>query len=351
MSDIASSKPVLVTGGSGFIASWIIKLLLEKGAQVRTTVRNKSKKEKYAHLLAIEEQSSGTLEIFEADLLNEGAFDAAVAGCGLVLHTASPFMVRGIKDAENQLVRPALQGTRNVLNAVEKSPSVSRVVLTSSVASIYGDSSEINALPGKRFTEAHWNETSSLKHNPYSYSKVIAEKEAWKMAKAQNRWQLTVINPAFVLGPSLTQASNSPSLSLIKQLMDGSYKSGVPELHFGIVDVRNVAQAHVEAAYREKVEGRHILAHEKSLSMVDLASILREEYKDRFKIPKGGVPKLLLYLLGPFMGFSWKYIRNNVGIPLLLDNSKSKEALGIKYIPPKETLIAQAEEMIRLGVI
>lgn len=125
-----------------------------------------------------------------------------MAGCELVMHTASPFLLQGVTDAQESLVRPALEGTRNVLDSVNRTESVKRVVLTSSVVAIYGDARESRDVPGGVFTEDQWNTTSSVDHQPYSYSKTVAEQEAWKYQKAQNRWDLVTIHPGLVLGPS-----------------------------------------------------------------------------------------------------------------------------------------------------
>ena len=134
-----SKATVLVTGGSGYIASWVVKYLLEEGYTVRATVRNLRSEDKVAHLKAMEREYSGKLQLFEADLLTEGSFDESMKGCDVVIHTASPFFIKGLKDAQKQLVDPALQGTRNVLETANRAESVKRVVLTSSVAAIMGD--------------------------------------------------------------------------------------------------------------------------------------------------------------------------------------------------------------------
>ena len=153
MKEIDRSKPVLVTGAPGVMASGIVKLLLEEGRTVHGTVRDASRTDKVAHLNAIAEQAPGTLRFFEADLLEEGTFKEAMEGCELVLHTASPFFVQGIKDAQQELIEPALQGTRNVLRSANEVESVQRVVLTSSVAAIYGDNIEIEDKANGRFAE------------------------------------------------------------------------------------------------------------------------------------------------------------------------------------------------------
>ncbi|MDP2890910.1 MAG: NAD-dependent epimerase/dehydratase family protein, partial [Bacteroidota bacterium] len=143
MKTIDRTKPVLVTGGTGYLASWIVKQLLDKGYEVRTTVRNLAQKDKYAHLTSLAVKSVGILQFFEADLLKKGSFTEAMAGCEQVIHTASPFKISGIKNAQKELVEPALEGTRNVLDTVNAIESVQRVVLTSSLAAIYGDAIDI----------------------------------------------------------------------------------------------------------------------------------------------------------------------------------------------------------------
>lgn len=154
MKTIDRTKPVLVTGGTGYLASWIVKQLLDQGFEVRTTVRNLAQKDKYAHLTALAVKSTGVLQFFEADLLKKGSFTEAMAGCELVIHTASPFKISGIKNAQKELIEPALEGTRNVLDTVNASESIKRVVLTSSVAAIFGDAIDIQKTENGTFTEA-----------------------------------------------------------------------------------------------------------------------------------------------------------------------------------------------------
>ena len=131
--NIDRSKPVLVTGGSGYIASWLVKYLLDDGIDVHATVRNRSDDAKLGHLKRMAESSPGRLTLFEADLLDDGAFDVAMGGCQLVFHSASPFVFSGIKDPQKELVDPAVAGTRSVLESANRTRTVDRVVLTSSV--------------------------------------------------------------------------------------------------------------------------------------------------------------------------------------------------------------------------
>lgn len=340
------TKPVLVTGGSGYIASWIIKTLLEKGFAVRTTVRNKTDIDKYKHFLKMAENSKGSLEIFESDLLINGSFSEAIKDCELVFHTASPFKIAGIKNPQTDLVDPALEGTRNVLLSANATPSVKRIVLTASVATIYGDAVESAQAKDGVFTEEDWNKTSSLKHQPYSYSKTVAEKEAWKIAGEQEQWDLVTVHPGFVLGPSLTKRSDSTSIDFMISILNGKYKMGVPDLYFGIVDVRDIAFIQVAAGLTPASHGRYI-AVSGSMGALEMAGILQKAYPDNFKIPKKKLPKWLLYLFGPAQGFSWKFIRKNVGIPVGFDNSRSRGELGVNYHSIQQTLIDHSAQIIK----
>jgi nucleoside-diphosphate-sugar epimerase len=143
MREIDQTKPVLVTGGTGYVASWIIKRLLEEGIIVNATVRDPSNIQKVERLKALAGASAGQLKLFKSDLLDNGSFDEPMQDCELVIHTASPFFITGIKNPEEELIRPAKEGTRNVLESAKRNPTVKRVVLTSSVAAIYGDNVDI----------------------------------------------------------------------------------------------------------------------------------------------------------------------------------------------------------------
>ncbi len=346
---IDKEKPVLVTGASGYIASWIVRFLLEEGHDVRATVRDTSNSEKIAHLSEIAKAEAGTLRLFEADLLQPGSFAKAMEGCALVLHTASPFQI-GAKNPQQELIEPALQGTRNVLETAKAVPTVQRVVLTSSVAAIYGDAVELEEAPEGIFTEEQWNETSSVKHQAYAYSKTVAERKAWKIAGTQAQWDLVVVNPAFVMGPALSQRTDGTSTRFMQSMAGGSFKAGAPELYFGVVDVREVARAHLLAGLLPEAEGRHIIAAAEH-SILEMADLLRGAFGDRYPLPKKRLPSVLLYLFGPFQGFSWRFLRRNLGYPLRFNNRKSRARLGLRYRPVAETLTEHLQQLEKDGLV
>lgn len=350
MREIDKAKPVLVTGGSGYVASWIIKMLLDQGIHVHATVRDPSDSEKTDHLTAMAKGSSGKLKLFKADLLNNGSFDEPMRGCELVIHTASPFFITGVKSPEKELIRPAKEGTRNVLETAKRTPTVKRVVLTSSVVAIYGDNADIKTAPEGIFTENQWNVTSSPDHQPYAYSKTIAEKEAWTIAKEQDRWDLVVVNPGWIIGPSLSKRKDSMSISTMIQFGDGTFKMGVPELWNGVVDVRDVAAAHIRAGFTPKASGRHILVSGEA-SLFDLACILRKHFPENYPFPKMQAPKFLFWLMAPLYGYTRKYASRNLGHRIKFDTSYSKTDLGMTYIAIEQTVKDHFQQIINDGLL
>ena len=195
MTQIDKTKPVLVTGANGYVASWLVKKLLEEGITVHAAVRNPDDKKKIEHLKEIASHAKGTIQFFKADLLTPDSYKEAMQGCELVYHTASPFTLH-VENPQKELIEPALKGTENVLNTAKDVASVKRIVVTSSCAAIYTDAIDAVNAPGGQLTEAVWNTTSSLDYHPYSYSKTLAEKKAWEISKSQDQWDLVTINPS-----------------------------------------------------------------------------------------------------------------------------------------------------------
>ncbi len=344
-----SDAPVMVTGANGYVASWLVRELLRMGCTVHGTVRNPDDPRKRSHLDEMAEALPGTLRLFRADLLNPGDFQAAMDGCDRVFHTASPFRMN-VADPQRDLIQPAVEGTRNVLEQANRTSSVHRLVLTSSVAAIYGDNIDIQQAPGKCLTEEVWNTSSSPSHNPYSFSKVAAEREAWKIAESQSRWQLVVINPSLVLGPALNPSPTSESFSLIKRIGNGEFRMGVPHWELGTVDVRDVAVAHVRAATRESAQGRYIISGHNT-SFWEIAQLLKNEFGDAWPFPRRRLPKWLVWLVGPLVDplMTRKAISRNVGFPFCADHSKSVHDLGMQYRPLKESLVDMFGQLIETG--
>ncbi len=352
MTQIDKSKPVMVTGANGYVASWLVKRLLEDGITVHAAVRSPDNEQKMSHLKTAANNASGNIKFFKTDLLTPGSYKEAMQGCELVYHTASPF-TSDYKDPQKELIDPAVKGTANVLESAGEVPSVKRVVVTSSCAAIYTDCIDTVNAPGGELTEEIWNTTSSLKYQPYSYSKTLAEKKAWEIAKGQNQWDLITVNPSFVLGPAMNaNNTTSESVSVLKMLGGGEMKMGAPKLGVGVVDVRDVAEAHYKAGYTPGAKGRYITSAHNS-DFLELGTVLLPKYGDKFPLPKKALPKWLLMIVGPFTNklFTRQFIRNNVDIPWKANNSKIKRELGMSFKPLKETMEDAFQVLIDAGIL
>ena len=352
MREIDRSKPVLVTGATGYVAGWLVRKLLLEGFTVHAPVREPGNPRKVDHLEKLADETPGEIKFFRADLLDPGSYTEAMQGCELVFHTASPFSPV-VENPEKELIEPAVKGTKNVLASANAVESVKRVVLTSSCAAIYTDAIDCRRAPGGVLTEEVWNTTASLEYQPYAFSKTLAEKTAWDMANAQDRWDLVTINPCLVMGPALNPGSNtSESQNLLKQLGDGSVRTGVPNLSLGVVDVRDVADAHYLAAFTPEAQGRYITcAHDATFP--ELAAALRPKYGADYPIPTRTLPKWLVMIVGPLVNksLSRRFVRNNVDIPWRADNGKIRRELGLEFLPLQTTMedafaVLVEEEMV-----
>ncbi|XP_031740820.1 tetraketide alpha-pyrone reductase 2 isoform X4 [Cucumis sativus] len=241
-----------VTGGTGFIASYLVKTLLENGHHVRTTVRNPD----YGRVGFLWEFNGAKerLKIVKADLLEEGSFDEAIEGVDGVFHTASPVLVPYDNNIKTTLIDPSINGTVNVLNSCLKANSVKRVVLTSSCSAIRYryDVQQLCLL-----NESHWTDPDYCKRYNlwYAFAKTLAEKEAWRMA-GEHGIDLVVVNPSFVVGPLLTPKPTSTQ-HLVLTIMKGE-RGEYPNCTLGFVHVDDVVAAHILAMENPKASGRII---------------------------------------------------------------------------------------------
>ncbi len=344
MSGDEKFKRVCVTGASGFVASHIVRTLLERGYEVRGTVRKPDDAERYGYLTDLDEE--GRLTLVGGDLLVDGSYDEAVAGCDAVMHTASPYVI-DVKDPQRDLVDPAVKGTLNVLRSCQSAGTVKRVVLTSSGAAITDEPIE-----GHRFTEEDWNDKSSLDRNAYYFSKVCAERAAWDFVESEAPgFDLVAINPFLVCGPAYNDVLNT-SNEVICQLMEGKFPA-VVELGWAFVDVRDVAEAHVLAMEKPEASGRYLLAAG-TLSMRELIDRLRSLGYRKHRYPKLALTGKLGRAITKLASYTEKkgagdFVRTHVGRRLETDASKAKRELGLDFRPLDETLRDAVEDMKRWG--
>jgi len=343
---------VLVTGATGYIAAHVCKLATEAGHTVRGTVRSKDNAFKCDPV----KKAAPGIELVEADLLEDGGWAEAVKGVDIVLHVASPFPLQAPAD-ENELIRPAVDGTLRVLKAAAAEPSVRRVVLTSSVAAIASGHEKTDKLPAsegcgdeKVWSEDDWSRVEGCE--PYPKSKTLAEMAAWKYIKEEQpqgrNLELVTINPGFVLGPTLSKSICS-STQVISRVLKGELPM-LPELHMNCVDVRDVAQAHLEAM-EKPVAGQRFLLISTGIWFKDIGKILADRFKkDGYNPPTAVAPFWLLWLVAIFDG-NVQIAVKRWGKVTEVDNTRSKEVLGISYTDIKQTLCDMGVSLIELGLV
>nr|AWJ64259.1 1-phenyethanol synthase 2 [Camellia sinensis] len=271
-------KTVCVTGASGYIASWLVKLLLQRDYTVRASVRDPSNPRKTEHLLALD-GAKERLHLFKGNLLEEGSFDSVVDGCDGVFHTASPCFIT-TSDPQAELIDPALKGTINVLGSCAKSPTVKRVVLTSSMAAV--ECTSRPRAPDEIIDETWFSDPEFCKENKlwYHLSKTLAEDAGWKFAKEKGI-DMVVINPSVVVGPLLQPTLNS-SAAAILELINGSQT--YPNASYGWINVKDVANAHIQAYETPSASGRYCLV-ERMAHFSEVVKILHELYPS-FQLPE-----------------------------------------------------------------
>lgn len=337
------AKTVLVSGATGYIASHVIAQLLEAGHEVIGTVRNPDDAGRTAHLRAM--PGAGRLRLAGADLSMPDPF-GALMDVDTVLHLASPYAIN-VADPQRDLVDPAVQGTLSMLRAARANPRVKRVVLTSSFAAVTDEPG------GKVLTEADWNTKSSLVRNAYYYSKTLAERAAWDfMAREKPGFDLVVINPFLVMGPSFTREVNT-SPQILVDMTKGAYPA-VMALTWGIVDVRDVAAAHVAAMEASGAQGRYLCA----AGNMTMAEVVRQMRQEGYagKLPKARMTGAFGTALMRFASYTQpkgtgSYLRSHLGRVPRYDATKSTRDLGLIYRPVAQTLTDTLADLAKWGHI
>ena len=337
---------VLVTGGTGFIAAHCLIQLLTAGHEVRATVRDLARKKALDAVLRQGGVAAETrVDLFQADLKADAGWAAAMAGCDYVLHVASPFPAAAPKD-ENELIAPARDGTLRVLRAA-RDAGVKRVVLTSSFAAIGYGLEE----PTAAFTEKDWTDLTSPRLQPYTKSKTIAERAAWDFSAREGRgMELAVINPVVVFGP-LLGADYSTSILVVKRLLEGSVP-GCPDLWFGIVDVRDVADLHLRAMTHPAARGERFLATGGDfVSILQIARFLKEGTGPAGRrVPTRRLPDWLVRAVGLFDP-TVRQVLPELGKHKNASNEKARRLLGWTPRSPRHAILATAQSLLDLGLV
>lgn len=337
---------VLVTGGSGFIGVHAILQLLDAGHTVRTTVRSRAKEDTVREMLAVGGGDPGSeLAVLQADLLRDEGWAEAARGCDFVLHVASPFPP-SVPKRENELIRPAREGTLRVLRAA-RDAGVQRVVLTSSFAAIgYGHEPR-----DEPFDEGWWTDLDGRAVTPYVKSKTLAERAAWQFVEEQGGgMELSVVNPVAVFGPVLGPKF-STSVLLVQRLLEGAVP-GFPRLSFGVVDVRDVADLHLRAMESPAAAGERFLAISGgAMSIGEMARVLRERLGEAARrVPGRELPDWLIRLVGRFNP-EIRSVTPELGRRKDATSVKARRVLGWEPRSREEALVASAESLRDLGLL
>lgn len=349
MASGGDSPLVLVTGASGYIAAHVIKLLQEEGYRVRGTVRDLQNEGKVKHLKDLCPDARYPLELVEADLLKEDTWKEAVKDCTYVIHTASPFPSTPPPNPDD-VIKPALDGTKNVLQACAEAGTIKRVVITSSAVAIHG---ETVMEEGKVYSENDWTNPDSTSLDVYCKSKTLAERAAWDFVNKElpedKAFELSVINPCLVLGPVIN-GTISTSVEIVKRLMERSMPM-VPKANFAVCDVRDVALAHVKAmTLPNAANHRHIICTQ-NVWFKDIGLALSKEFKPYgYSIPSMVAPYFAVWL-NSFIDKMSRAILPRIGREFRFDNKRMKDELGITPYELNKTLLDTAHSLIDNGFI
>ncbi len=342
---------VLVTGVSGFIASHITHQLLTEGTvRVRGSVRSLENEAKVQALRDLVPDATFPLELVEAQLENVESWNEAVKGCSFVYHVASPVPLEMPAD-ENVVIKPAVEGTMNVLRACAESLSVKRVVLTSSIDAVVLSEEHHNDAEYVS-TERDWSDRENA--NAYSKSKHLAERAAWDFVhslEGESKFELAVVNPVVVIGPFVTStAINAISLQSIALLLNQGYPF-LLDISFSFVDVRDVAAAHIAAMEKPEAAGnRHILSAE-TYWFKQIAEVLSAEFGPQgYKVSNWVLPQAGAWVLKFFSGVIHRFYPA-IGKMQKLDNTRMKTVLGISPRDVQQSIIDTGYSLIEYGVV
>lgn len=339
-----NKETVLVTGGSGFIATYCMLTLLKNGYKVKASLRSLKKVGLVKEMLKRGgAQNIADVSFVEAELSHEESWENAVKGCQYVIHTASPTPNTDAQTADD-FVKPAVDGVLFVLKAAKKA-GVKRFVLTSAFGAV-----GMGTRKTTPYTEEDWTELNDTVA-PYQRSKTISEKAAWEFIKNEGEgMELSVVNPTGVLGPVLSD-DFSHSIQTIKQMLNGEMRS-CPKLIFGYVDVRDVADLHFKAMTMPQANGQRFIAVAgASLSFLDTAHILRNNLGEKaFKVPTKEIPDWLIKLLSLFNP-KLKMITPLLGSVKHASNEQAKSLLGWQPRSNEAAILATANSLIDLKIV
>lgn len=337
----SQQRTLAVTGASGFIGSHITQQLLQAGHTVRACVLDERDPREVQHLRTLATDLPGTLTVATGNLLVPGSYADAFAGVDAVIHSAAIVQSHG-KDPRREIIEPSLTGTQTVLDCA-RAAGVRRFVQTSSLAAAI-----VHTVTDRPYTEADWNHLSTIQNDPYGLAKRQAEELANTYGAAHGLNPVAIL-PGLVLGPVFSAAHCEGSVKTLKDIFMGDIP-GCPALHFGVVDVREVARAHVRAALDPSLTGRFLLCAG-SRWMLEMGQALKAHWPDRPVVvrPMSSAMMRIVALLDARM--SSAVITGLIERAFWYDNARSREVLGVTYRPIDDTLRDCVQSMLDQGFI
>jgi nucleoside-diphosphate-sugar epimerase len=342
-----TQQRVLVTGGSGFIAGHCILRLLEQGHPVRTTVRSLDREASVRAVLADAGMTrDDALSFVEADLTGDAGWAAAVDGCDFVLHVASPVHPGKVKDPDDVIV-PARDGTLRVLRAA-RDAGVARVVATSAFHAVgFG-----HPRSDHTFTEDDWTVLDGPGVDAYGASKVLAERAAWDFVRAEGgSTELTTVLPVAVMGPVLGRDVSGAN-HVVQRCLNGQLP-GYPDLYLPIVDVRDVAFAHVAAMTAPGAAGQRFLVagDDPAMAMREIGAILRDHFGSAARrVPTRTIPDVVVRVAALFSA-EFRSVAADLGFVKQVSNERARRVLGLQPRPARDAVVAAAESMIARSLV
>ncbi|MBL7260108.1 NAD-dependent epimerase/dehydratase family protein [Paractinoplanes lichenicola] len=331
------SESVLVTGGSGFVAGYVVRELLGRGYRVRATLRSLRRADAVRGKVGVD----GDLSFVAADLLSDDGWDAATEGMTYVVHTASPMPVGEHRGQD--ITTPARHGTRRVLQAARRA-GVRRVVVTSSTAAA------MPAVPGAPADERTWTDLPDQRRYAYPRAKTLAERDAWRLIR---EWpdgpELTTVLPANIQGPALDE-DLSPSVGLIRLMLSGKMPV-LPRMGYPIVDVRDLAVLHAEAMTAPAAAGQRFIAAGEFLWFREIAAILRDRLGPAAaKVSLRQLPNWVVRAAAPFNA-EMDQLAPSLGVRSNLSSAHAEKLLGWRTRPAAESVTDTAHSLLELGLV
>ena len=322
-------KSILVTGGTSFIGKHVIAQLIEKEYNVSTTVRDKSKSEQIISDLKEHLKKDISIEFFEADLLKDDGWNDAIKGCDAIIHVAGPFPM-SYEGGEKELTGPHEDGALRVFRFAKEN-GIKRIVLTSSVASIWMDSTIEDTV--RYIDESNWTNLSDTNLDAYTKGKALKEKAAWDFVAENDSIKLTTILPSVVLGPGIGSPVRRGSMEYMLMLINKEMPVAPPLKH-GVCDVRDVAEMHIAALENDKSIGKRMIITENAYWVKEVCQMLN---KHGHKAPTFTPPVFLVKFLANF-DKTIKPVKPLLGVDVNFNTETSKSILGYNPIPIEQTI-------------